>query len=130
MRLLLDTHIFLWYISGDSRLIADTKQIIQDADNEVYLSVVSLWETTIKYQLGKLPLPQSPAKYLPTQRRRHLLASLPLDEASIGHLEELPALHRDPFDRMLICQAIEHGLTMVTVDKIISAYPVNVYQAF
>ncbi|HEY53603.1 MAG TPA: type II toxin-antitoxin system VapC family toxin [Caldilineae bacterium] len=127
MRLLLDTHIFLWYISGDSRLNIGIKQAIQDTGNEVYLSVVSLWEATIKYQLGKLPLPQSPSWYLPTQRKRHLITSLPLDEASIRHLETLPPLHRDPFDRVLICQAIEHGLSLVTVDKIINDYPVSVF---
>lgn len=128
MKLLLDTHIFLWYISGDSRLGTGMKQAIQDTGNEAYLSVVSLWEATIKYQLGKLPLPQPPSKYLPIQRRRHLITSLPLDEASIQHLEMLPALHRDPFDRILICQAIEHGLSLVTVDRIINDYPVNVFR--
>ena len=128
MRFLLDTHVFLWYISGDSRLTRGAKQAIQDAENEVYLSVVSLWEATIKYQLGKLPLPQSPSVYLPVQRRRHLIASLPLDEASIGHLASLPPLHRDPFDRMMICQAIEHGLTVMTVDQIVKTYPADIFQ--
>jgi PIN domain nuclease of toxin-antitoxin system len=126
MRLLLDTHIFLWYITGDSRLSSGTRGAIRDPANEAYLSVVSLWETIIKYQLGRLPLPHSPETYLPEQRRRHLILSLNLDEASILHLASLPPLHRDPFDRILVCQAIEHGLTIVTVDNSIRAYGVPV----
>jgi PIN domain nuclease of toxin-antitoxin system len=126
MRLLLDTHIFLWYITGDARLADEIRELIRQPENEVYLSVVSLWEVIVKYQLGKLPLPQPPEKYLPLQRERHLISSLPLNEASVSHLAKLPSLHRDPFDRMLICQAVEHGLTIVTVDEVISSYPVLV----
>ena len=126
MKLLLDTHIFLWYISGDKRLAAGTKDAIRDSTNEVYLSVVSLWETIIKYRLGKLPLPQAPATYLPEQRARHRISSLSLDEASVKQLALLPSLHRDPFDRMLICQAISHNLALVTEDPAIRTYSVTV----
>jgi PIN domain nuclease of toxin-antitoxin system len=126
MKLLLDTHVFLWFINGDKRLPSAMLDTIRAPTNEVHLSVVSLWEALVKYQLGKLPLPASPASYLPLQRERHQIASLSLDEASITHLVKLPSLHRDPFDRMLICQAIEHGLTIATVDEAIRAYPVNV----
>ena len=101
MRLLLDTHIFLWFISGDTRLSFDWRESIQEAENEVYVSVVSFWEVMIKHALGKLPLPQPPAQYLPLQRARHQLASLTLDESSVRHLASLPAVHRDPFDCML-----------------------------
>jgi PIN domain nuclease of toxin-antitoxin system len=123
MRLLLDTHIFLWFISGDARLPTDWRESLRDADNAVYLSVVSLWEALVKYRLGKLPLPHPPESYLPTQRARHQIASLSLDEASVCHLSSLPAAHRDPFDRMLVCQALEHGLSIVTVDPVFGAYP-------
>jgi PIN domain nuclease of toxin-antitoxin system len=126
MRLLLDTHIFLWYISGDIQLQDATRDAISDAENDVYLSVISVWESLIKYQFGKLPLPQSPEEYLPEQRKRHLISSLPLDEGSVANLVTLPLIHRDPFDRMLICQAIEHSLTIVTVDDAICAYTNNV----
>lgn len=126
MNLLLDTHIFLWYISGDTKLVAATRDLIRDPDNVVYLSVASVWEAIVKYQLGKLPLPQPAAQYLPQQRERHKIASLALDEASVARLETLPALHRDPFDRMLICQALEHQLIIATVDPVIRAYPVTV----
>lgn len=124
MRLLLDTHIFLWFISRDARLSAAAQAHISDPHNEIYLSVVSVWEAVIKHQLGKLPLPQPPELYLPRQRQQHRIASLGIDEATLGFLPRLPALHRDPFDRMLICQAWQQGLTLVTVDAAIMAYPV------
>lgn len=124
MRLLLDTHIFLWFLIGDAQLHPPWRECIRDPDNEIYLSVVSLWEAVIKHSLGKMHFPQPPGVYLPTQRVRHRIASLPLDEASVSHLAVLPSIHRDPFDRMLICQAIEHQLTLVTVDEIFRSYPV------
>ena len=126
MKLLLDTHIFLWYISGDTKLPTAMRDSIRAPSNEVYLSVASVWEAIVKYQLGKLWLPQPAAQYLPHQRERHKIASLPLDEASVARLETLPSLHRDPFDRMLICQALQHQLVIVTVDGAIKGYPVAV----
>ncbi len=124
MKLLLDTQVFLWFISGDARLSANVRDAIQNSENEVYLSVVSLWEAIVKYQLGKLPLPQAPEDYLPLQRQQHEIASLALDEPSVMRLATLPSLHRDPFDRMLICQALHHDLVIVTADEAIAQYPV------
>ena len=125
MRLLLDTHIFLWFISGDKRLPNSVRESIQNFENEIYLSVISIWETIIKYQLGKLLLPEAPEIYLPKQRERHFISSLELDEASVSRLTEIPSLHRDPFDRILICQALEHDMTLVTVDDLVRSYPVS-----
>lgn len=126
MKILLDTHIFLWFISKDIRLATDVTDAIRTPENEVYLSVVSLWESIVKYQLGKLPLRESPEIYFPKQRERHQIANLDLDEASIAHLINLPSLHRDPFDRMLICQALQNGLTIATADRAVRAYPVSI----
>lgn len=126
MRILLDTHIFLWFISGDAQLSTNVRDAIRDPDNEVYLSSVSVWEAIVKYQLGKLPLPESPETYLPKQRELHQIASLALDESSVIQLAKLPPLHRDPFDRMLICQALQNGLTIATVDTAVRAYSVSV----
>ena len=126
MRILLDTHIFLWFISGDPRLSANIRDAIRILDNEVYLSSVSVWETIVKYQLGKLIVPEPPETYLPKQRNIHQISSLPLDESSVLQLAKLPPLHRDPFDRMLICQALQNGLTIATVDAAIRAYSVSV----
>jgi PIN domain nuclease of toxin-antitoxin system len=126
MRILLDTHIFLWFISGDSQLSIDVRDAIRNPDNEVYLSAISVWEAIVKYQLGKLPLPEHPETYLPKQRDLHQIASLALDESSVMQLANLPPLHRDPFDRMLICQALQNGLTIATVDSAVRAYPVSI----
>lgn len=127
MKLLLDTHIFLWFINGDSQLPAQISQQIQDVNNNVYLSVISVWECTIKYQLGKLPLPESPETYLPKQRIRHQIDTLSIDEETITELKNLPPLHRDPFDRLLICQARQHNLTFITFDTVILNYPLDLY---
>ncbi len=126
MRLLLDTHIFLWYISGDAGLPVSFRDQIDDPNNEVFLSVGSFWEIVIKYDLGKLPLPQQPDAYIPAQRRLHRIDSLPFVEADAQILAGLHLHHRDPFDRMLVCQAIANGLTIVTIDPIIRKYPVSI----
>lgn len=125
MRILLDTHIFLWFINKDKKLSIEVRDAIRDRNNEVYLSVVSVWESIIKYQSGKLPFPKSPEIYLPQQRDRHLIESLSLDESSIRQLITLPAIHRDPFDRILICQALQHNLTIATVDTNIRSYSID-----
>ena len=125
MSLLLDTHVFLWYISGDPRLPAAFLDPIQDPANEVYLSAASVWEAVVKYGLGKLPLPAPPADYLCRQRQRHRMASLAIEEATLAHLANLAPLHRDPFDRILIAQALQHDLTLATVDDAVRAYPVK-----
>jgi PIN domain nuclease of toxin-antitoxin system len=128
MRLLLDTHMFLWFISGDSKLIESHRDLIRDPANEVFLSVVSLWEVIVKWQLGKLQLPHSPDSYLPQARAAHDISSLSLDEASIARLVSLPPLHRDPFDRMIVCQAIHHDLHLLTVDRLVLQYPIQTVQ--
>jgi len=125
MRLLLDTHIFLWYIGGDMRVGANVRAAIEDAE-AAYLSAASVWEATIKYQIGKLPLPEPPHPWFSVQRERHGIESLPIDEASAAHLSKLEWHHRDPFDRILVCQAIEYGLQIVTVDPVLSKYPAKI----
>lgn len=124
MRLLLDTHVFLWYIAGDKRVGSRTRSLIENSD-AVYLSVASVWEATIKYDLGKLPLPEAPHPWLAVQRELHGIESLPIYESTVAQLSALQPHHRDPFDRLLICQAIQHDLQIVTVDQHFSAYPVK-----
>jgi PIN domain nuclease of toxin-antitoxin system len=127
MKLLLDTHVFLWFISADQRLKRSHEQAIRDSANQVFLSVVSIWEATVKHALGRLPLPTDPAVYLSTQRQRHGISSLALDESSVAQLARLPEFHRDPFERMLICQALHYDLTIVTADKAFASYPVPLF---
>ena len=125
MKLLLDTHVFLWFISGDSRLPTDFRDHIRDPSHDVYLSVASVWEAVIKHGLGKLPLPGPPEDYLSDRRKLHQIGSLPIDESSIKQLAKVPLLHRDPFDRMLVAQALQHDLTVLTVDDGVRAYAIK-----
>jgi PIN domain nuclease of toxin-antitoxin system len=126
MRILLDTCEFLWLVSGDAKLPAKVSAAVRDSQNEIFLSVVSFWEISIKHALGKLPLPQPPAQFIAQQRERHLIASLALDETAVAKLSQLPPLHSDPFDRMLICQAQAHDLILASSDSAIKQYDVRV----
>ena len=125
MKLLLDTVTFLRAALGDSELSARARDLLLDEGNERYLSTVSSWEITVKYSLGTLPLPEAPDRFVPRHREMLAAHSLPLDEESALHVARLPQLHRDPFDRMLICQAIVGGMVLVTPDPLISQYPVR-----
>jgi PIN domain nuclease of toxin-antitoxin system len=127
MRLLLDTHVFLWYIGADARLPDSYRVAIQDIANEAYLSVASVWEAVIKSQLGKLPIPGTPDLYLRGQRRQHLIESLPIDEGSVSQLARLPMLHRDPFDRIILAQAVQHDLNILTVDVARQSYGLHLF---
>jgi PIN domain nuclease of toxin-antitoxin system len=129
MKLLLDLHIFLWYIAADPKLPTAYKLAIEDEGNQVFLSVVSVWEAVIKNMLGKLLFPAPPAEFLPEQRRQHNIAGLTVDEAALPHLATLPPLHNDPFDRLLIAQALQHRFTLLSTDTAVVAYPVSVLPA-
>ncbi len=126
MRLLLDTHAFLWYITNDPKLPRYAFDAIRDKSNDVFLSVVLVWEALAKYQIGKLVLPEPPDVYIEERRAAHRIASLPLESRAISRLLMLPTHHRDPFDRMLMCQALHHELTIVTVDEHFKRYPAAV----
>ncbi len=126
MRLLLDTCAFLWWTENSPRLSEGVRSAVADPAREVYVSTASIWEIAIKNSLGRLPLPQPPDVFLPRQRDLHGFLSLPIDEASVLQLRRLPPLHKDPFDRILVCQAIEHGMTLLTPDRLIAQYAVRV----
>lgn len=125
MKILLDTCTFLWLVSDSDLLSNGAKTMFCEPANEVYFSSVSAWEISVKYTLGKLPLPSPPNQFVPEQRALHHVNSIDLKESDVLHLYHLPPLHRDPFDRMLICQAIENGFTILTPDKAITNYPVR-----
>jgi len=126
MNVLLDTCAFLWLISDDAALSSSARAVFADFGNDVYLSAVSTWEIVAKHHLGRLPLPEPPHRFVLAQRQLHLIRSLSLDEEAVLQLAKLPDYHKDPFDRMLICQAITHGLTILTPDPAITQYPVRV----
>ncbi|MEO8181312.1 MAG: type II toxin-antitoxin system VapC family toxin [Deltaproteobacteria bacterium] len=125
MKLLLDTCTFLWSIEGGESLSEVAKRALVDPANEVYLSAVSAWEIVVKHALGRLPLPEPPEHYVPAQRQLRGIEGWPLDEEASLHLHRLPPIHRDPFDRMLICQALVGHFTLVTPDQDIARYPVR-----
>lgn len=122
MSYLLDTHIFLWYITQNPRLSDEHKSIIQNPESKVYLSLVSVWECVIEQELGKLDLPSPASLYLPWQREIHQIESLSVTEHTLQYLQKLAPVHKDPFDRLLISQAQEHKLTLLTEDQMIRQY--------
>lgn len=124
-RYLLDTCTFLWLVAGSDSLPEAVRDIIRNPENAVFLSVVSAWEIAVKHGSGRLPLPQKPDLFVRKQREDHLLESLPLLEAHVLTLIKLPGIHHDPFDRMLICQAVAEGLTILTPDEAITQYPIR-----
>lgn len=125
MDILLDTCAFLWIIADAPELSQNARNIFTSSDSQVYLSAVSVWEISVKYGLGKLPLPDVPEVFIPEQRELHQIDSLALDEESSLYLSRLPFIHRDPFDRMLICQAMKNDLVILTSDSLIKQYPIN-----
>ena len=119
MRLLLDTHVFLWWCADDPRLAEPARRAIRSGANPVFLSAASVWEMAIKQALGRLRVPEPPSLAV----ARLGIAGLPV---ALEHAEatlELPPLHRDPFDRLLVAQARIEGLTLVTRDPQVLAYP-------
>lgn len=126
MKLLLDTHAFLWFIDGDEQLSPIARQLIEDPANERYLSVVSVWEITIKSALGRLVVPTPPSRLIREQVWSNAIALLPLAPSHFDSLQALPIHHKDPFDRMLIAQALTEGMTFVTKDRTADRYGVRV----
>lgn len=125
MNVLLDTNVFLWVAWADPRLSRRFVGAFEDEDNEFYLSAVSAWEIAVKNANGRLPLPAPVDDFVTRLREVNDIATLPLDEASTFAVGKLPPLHRDPFDRMLIAQAITHGMVLAASDEIVRRYPVR-----
>ncbi len=127
MKLLLDTCTFLWIASGAPELSPTAKKLFQQTENEVYLSAASAWEISIKFSLRKLPLPESPEIYIPDVRERHEIEPLPIAENATLHIARLPHLHADPFDRLLVAQALTLQMAILTPDPLIVQYGVQTF---
>ena len=125
MKLLLDTHIFLWFIMGSPRLSTHARDLIEDEANEKFLSVASLWEIAIKYSLGKLSLSAPFDKLIPQQLSLNgfELLNIKIDHATM--VATLPFHHRDPFDRLLIAQAMTEKMSVVSSDSAFDAYTIT-----
>ena len=125
MNLLLDTHVFLWFISGDSKLSDKAKEKIESPKNLKLVSVVSLWEIGIKMSLGRLTLERPFEEFIPRQMEINGFELLHLQIRHVAKITSLPFHHRDPFDRMLIGQCMSDGLPIVSSDSAFDNYPIN-----
>jgi len=126
MKVLIDTHIFIWYVQNSEKLTNSVAKLINNGRNEILLSTVSIWEIAIKQSIGKLNLGVPYANFIREQMSLNKMELLPI---SLEHLEivtSLPFHHRDPFDRLLIAQAIAEGIAIVSADSAFSLYPVQI----
>lgn len=125
MRLLLDTHTFIWWANSPDKLSKQVLNLCQDNNNDLILSVASVWEMQIKIQIGKLKLSSSLLSLVASQQQTNNLQILPIELVHVLAVQNLPAHHRDPFDRLLIAQAIVERLPILSVDSVFNAYPVE-----
>jgi PIN domain nuclease of toxin-antitoxin system len=126
VRVLLDTHAFLWWISDDRRLSNKSREIIGDGRNELFFSVASGWEISIKSGLGRLDVPEDLESFTADQLSRNAIQVLPIYLSHALHTRGLPDHHRDPFDRIIVSQAILEETPLLSADPQISRYPVEV----
>ncbi|HEX9671647.1 MAG TPA: type II toxin-antitoxin system VapC family toxin [Thermoanaerobaculia bacterium] len=129
MRVLLDTQVWLWMQMAPRRLSAETRELLLDPANDLLLSAASAWEIALKYALRKLPLPEPPSDYVPSRMRASGTTALPIHHAHVLWTANLPPHHRDPFDRLLVAQAQLEGLPLLTADRQLAAYDVEVLWA-
>ncbi|MEH2443518.1 type II toxin-antitoxin system VapC family toxin [Nostoc sp.] len=125
MKLLLDTHLIIWSAGNPEKLSQRVRNLLIDTNNFWLVSMASVWELQIKSQLGKLNLGSSLPNFIETQQRVNNLQILPIELTHIYALEALPSYHRDPFDRILIAQAIVEKMPLLSVDIVFDAYPVQ-----
>lgn len=126
MKALLDTHTFLWWNLDDPRLSQTARDFIAAGDNELFLSAVSAWEIAIKTARGRLILPETPEQYIARRMILHHLQPLPVQLSHALHVFNLPNLHQDPFDRLLIAQSQLEGWPILTADPEITRYSVGI----
>jgi PIN domain nuclease of toxin-antitoxin system len=126
MKILLDTHAYLWYIAGDTQLSAAARNAIESETNDIFISSVSLWEITIKNSIGKLPLATPVTNIVDRYVKENGFNSLNICASDLLCLHELPWHHRDPFDRMLIAQAQSNKLTLISKDSKMGQYEITV----
>ena len=124
MNVLLDTHVWLWSVVSPKRITPEVRDVLEDPDNALMLSVASSWEIAIKYRLGKLSLPEPPAVFIQPRLTRDGIDSLPIEHRHACRVAQLPDHHRDPFDRLLVAVAQLESLTLVTTDPALEHYDV------
>ena len=125
MRVLLDTHAFLWWVSGARHLPSKAAAILRDPDNQCLLSMASVWELAIKVSLGKLKLAQPVQRFVVEQVQANAFETLDIRLPHLGRVESLPRHHGDPFDRLLVAQALEEELSVVSADRVFRRYGIR-----
>ena len=125
MRVLLDTHSLLWLVTDDPRLSDTARNTFLDDNNELLCSAVVGFEIAVKYSLGKLELAEPPRVFIDNRIRNNTLTPFPITMAQAVRVADLPFHHRDPFDRLLIAQALEEDIPVLSADEILSAYGVR-----
>lgn len=125
MNLLLDTHTLLWFIAGSASLSANARGLIEDASNEKFVSIASIWETSIKASIGKMSLSAPFDVLFPHQLNINGFELLPVKVEHTSVITTLPFHHRDPFDRLLIAQAIEEKMSLVSADSVFDDYEIT-----
>jgi PIN domain nuclease of toxin-antitoxin system len=125
MNLLLDTHVFIWLLEDESRVPPDALRECENPENQLHLSIASVWEMQIKVAAGKLVFKRPLAEIVEQQKNENGISILPISLAHIWQLAKLPVHHNDPFDRMLVAQATADKLTLVTADRHMARYPVE-----
>jgi len=125
LKILLDTHTFLWFITNDRNLSPVAREIIEDSDNDRLISIASIWEIAIKSSLGKLKLKQPFSKLIPAQIKINLIQILPVKISHLSLVSTLPFHHRDPFDRLIIAQSLIEDLPIVSIDTQFDDYGVK-----
>ncbi len=126
MKLLLDTHTFLWWVTNDEKLSITARNLISNPQNDIFFSIVSVWEIVIKAKIGKLPLPESPEIYIPSRLSYYGFIPLSINLKDVLQIWYLESHHNDPFDRLLIAQSQIKNLPIITADTKFSLYNINV----
>lgn len=129
MRVLLDTQCWLWMAAAPERFSEPSRALIENTDNELYVSAATAWEIAIKHSLGKLRLPEPPVRYVPARMGTLRTLALSVEHAHALQVSVLPLHHRDPFDRLLIAQAQVEDLPILTADPLFSRYDVALIHA-
>ena len=125
MKLLLDTHVLIWWSLDSVKLTKKIYELLTDPDNTLVVSIASIWEMQVKVQLGKLDLDKKVSELITHQQQVNNLEVLPIDPAHVYALENLPNEHRDPFDRIIIAQSIVEAIPLLSADKVFDRYPVE-----
>lgn len=125
MNFLIDTHVFLWYVTNNSQLIDNAKFLINKRENRIYLSQASIWEMAIKYSIGKLTFDSPFLDFIEEQIKINDFKILSFNLLHFEQVTKLPFHHRDPFDRIIIAQSITDNIPLISYDKIFDSYPVK-----